>query len=68
MGPPPAAATFDTREEADAWLKNQPEPPVQAFIRIAGIDYLAVYHRNVNHRAIYPISIDSRHPVTEPGR
>jgi hypothetical protein len=51
---PPEVATFNTREEADAWLDKQPEPPAQAVIRVAGEDYLAVYHRNVNHRAIYP--------------
>jgi hypothetical protein len=35
---------------------TQTEPPEQTFIKIAGDDYLAVYHRNVHHRAIYPFS------------
>jgi hypothetical protein len=56
-GLPPAVASFQTREEAEAWLMTQTEPPEQALIQIAGEDYLAVYHRNVNHRAIYPFSM-----------
>ncbi|MCY1075227.1 head protein [Archangium lansingense] len=56
-GLPPAAASFNTREEAEEWFMNQSAPPEQTFIKIAGNDYLAVYHRNVNHRAIYPFSI-----------
>ncbi|HYO74662.1 MAG TPA: head protein, partial [Archangium sp.] len=56
-GLPPAAASFNTREEAEAWFMNQASPPEQTFIQIAGDDYLAVCHRNVHHRAIYPFSI-----------
>jgi hypothetical protein len=56
-GLPSAVASFQTREEAEAWFMGQTEPPVQAVIKIAGDDYLAVYHRNVNHRALYPFSI-----------
>lgn len=56
-GEPPAVATFNTREEAETWLAAWPEPPTHAFILIAGAHHLAVYHRNVNHRAIYPVSI-----------
>ncbi|MFY0525137.1 head protein [Archangium gephyra] len=56
-GLPPAAASFNTRAEAEDWLMNQAEPPEQTFIQIAGDDYLAVCHRNVNHRALYPFAM-----------
>lgn len=56
-GLPPAVASFLTREEAEAWFMSQTEPPEQALIQIAGDDYLAVYHRNVNHRALHPFSM-----------
>lgn len=56
-GLPPTAASFTTREEAENWFMNQSSPPEQTFIQIAGEDYLAVCHRNVNHRAIYPFSM-----------
>jgi hypothetical protein len=56
-GLPPAAASFNTREEAEAWFMNQTAPPKQTLIQIAGEDYLAVCHRNVNHRAMYPFSM-----------
>ncbi|HSP78360.1 MAG TPA: head protein [Myxococcaceae bacterium] len=55
-GLPPPVASFETRAEAEAWLESQPEPPRQAVIRIAGEDHLAVHHRSVNRRAIYPFS------------
>ena len=56
-GLPPATASFKTREEAEAWFMNQTEPPEQSLITISGDDYLAVCHRNVNHRALYPFSM-----------
>jgi hypothetical protein len=56
-GIPPAVASFNTREEAEAWLQGQAEPPRQAVLRIAGEDYLAVSHRDVNHRSLYPFSM-----------
>jgi hypothetical protein len=56
-GLPPAVASFKTREEAEAWLMGQTEPPQQSLITIASDSYLAVYHRNVNHRALYPFSM-----------
>ena len=54
---PPAEASFNTREEAEAWFENQREPSHQFFILIAGKYHLAVYYRDINHRAIYPTSI-----------
>ncbi|WNG49937.1 head protein [Archangium minus] len=56
-GLPPAVASFDTREAAEAWFTSQTEPPAQSLITISGESYLAVHHRNVNHRALYPFSI-----------
>ncbi len=56
-GLPPVAASFETREEAEAWFMSQTEPPEQSRITISGDDYLAVCHRTVNHRALYPFSM-----------
>lgn len=54
---PTAVASFETLQEADAWLRAQPAPPTRAWVRISGEIYLAVYHPNVNHRALYPLSM-----------
>jgi hypothetical protein len=55
-GLPPAVASFSTREEAVAWLEAQAEPAQQAVLLIGGQPHLAVYHRNVNRRALYSFS------------
>lgn len=55
--PPIAAASFASIEEAEAWMKEQPEPARWAWVSIAGEFYLAVYHPNINHRALYPLSM-----------
>jgi hypothetical protein len=55
--PPTATASFDTRQEAEAWLSAQSAPPRRAWVLISGELYLAVYHPNVNHRALYPLSM-----------
>jgi hypothetical protein len=59
-GLPAPVATFNTREEADAWLNSQAQPPRQVFITIAGEHYLAVYHYKINLRALYPISMAAK--------
>ncbi|WNG30144.1 head protein [Cystobacter fuscus] len=59
-GLPPAVVMFNTREEADAWFNSQAEPPAQTVIRIGGEHYLAVYYRNINHRAMFPFSLVER--------
>lgn len=59
-GLPPAVATFNTREEANVWFDRLAEPPVQTVIQIGGAHYLAVYYRNINHRALFPFSIVER--------
>jgi hypothetical protein len=56
-GLPPPAASFNTREEAQAWLEGQAKPPSQSVIQVAGEPYLAVYHHKINHGALYPFSI-----------
>ncbi|PTL79876.1 head protein [Vitiosangium sp. GDMCC 1.1324] len=59
-GLPPAAVVFNTRGEADAWFNGQAEPPAQTVIQIGGERYLAVYYRNINHRALFPFSLVKR--------
>jgi len=59
-GLPPPVASFATREQAEVWLKNEPAPPRQAVIMIAGEPHLAVYHSNIAHRSIYPFSIAAK--------
>jgi hypothetical protein len=49
-------ASFDTREEAVASLKTQPEPPQRAYLLISGKLHVALYHYNLNHYAIYPLA------------
>ncbi|WP_245814814.1 hypothetical protein [Cystobacter ferrugineus] len=58
--PPVASASFATREEAQAWLREQSHPPLRTWVLIAGEFHLAVYHPNVNHRALYPLSMAQR--------
>ncbi|QSQ22213.1 head protein [Pyxidicoccus parkwayensis] len=55
-GLPPPVATFDTLEQARAWVDSQPEPPQQVVITIAGEPHLVAYHYKVGLRAIYPLS------------
>ncbi|ATB31198.1 hypothetical protein [Melittangium boletus] len=59
-GPPSAVAAFNTREEADTWFNSQAAPPAQSVIQIGGEHHLAVYYRNIHHRAIFPFSIAKR--------
>jgi hypothetical protein len=55
--PPVAIVSFASLEEAEAWLKAQPEPARWAWVSVAGEPYLAVYYPNIDHRALYPLSI-----------
>jgi len=61
--PPVAAASFATLEEAAAWLKAQPEPARWTWVSIAGEFYLTVYHPNIHHRALYPLSMSKGYEV-----
>ncbi|WP_224360440.1 head protein [Hyalangium versicolor] len=56
-GLPAPHASFQTRDEAEAWLSLQPEPPRQVFITIAGEYHLVVYHHRIHLRAICPVSL-----------
>jgi hypothetical protein len=54
---PVATASFSNLEEAEAWLKAQPNPARQTWVTIASELYLAAYHPNIDHRALYPLSL-----------
>ncbi|HYO60122.1 hypothetical protein [Archangium sp.] len=51
--PPATMPSFETREEAEAWLKGQPEPLQRAYMMIAGRHHVALYHCNLNHYSIH---------------
>ena len=57
----PAAASFTTHEEAQAWLSAQPEPLRWAKVLVAGTPHVAVYYANLHQRVLYPLS-----PAQEP--
>ncbi|ADO68926.1 hypothetical protein [Stigmatella aurantiaca] len=50
--PPLVIATFNTREEADAWMENHPDPPQQAHVLIAGQYFLTASIPDIHHRAL----------------
>ncbi|RKG99231.1 head protein [Corallococcus praedator] len=54
-GPKPSGLSFDSRAEAEAWLHQQPTPPQQVVILIAGAPYLAAYHHRIDYRVLYPL-------------
>ncbi|AKJ07555.1 hypothetical protein ATI61_1074 [Archangium gephyra] len=56
-GLPPAVAAFNTKEDAESWLANTPLATRHAFITIGGKHHLAVCQENVNHRALYPLTL-----------
>lgn len=54
-GPTQVIAAFATREEADSWLKNHPQPPYTARVLVAD-EYHAVYHwRDRNLRRLMSV-------------
>jgi hypothetical protein len=55
--PPVATESFASLEEAEDWLTAQAKPARWAWVSIAGEPYLAVYHPNIGHRALYPLSM-----------
>jgi hypothetical protein len=57
--PPYAVASFETREEADAWLRQHPEPPHGAFVLIADAYFIVMFVREVNDRRLFP------HPILD---
>jgi hypothetical protein len=56
-GPPVSQASFATREEAEAWLKAQPQPAKRMWVSIGGEPYLAAYYPNISHRALFPLAM-----------
>ena len=57
--PPYAVASFKTREEADAWLRQHPEPPHGTFVLIADEYHIVMHVREMKHRQLFP------HPILE---
>lgn len=57
--PPYAVVAFKTREEADAWLRQHPEPPHGAFVLIGDEYHIVMCVREMNHRQLFP------HPILE---
>jgi hypothetical protein len=54
-GIPPGAPSFPTRTEAEDWLKSHPAAP-EAFVVIAGDDYLAVHHKRLKRHTLHPVA------------
>lgn len=50
--PPYVVASFDTREEAEAWLEKHPHPPVSANVLIANTHHDVVHDRDTNIRRL----------------
>ncbi|WP_375770268.1 head protein [Archangium gephyra] len=51
-GPEMVVASFATREEAGAWLKNHPRPPYLALVLIADQYHVVMYDRDDNFRKL----------------
>jgi hypothetical protein len=51
----PSGLSFATKQEAEAWMHQQPTPPQQVVVDVAGAAYLAAYHHRIDHRALYPL-------------
>ncbi|MCY1040388.1 head protein [Corallococcus sp. bb12-1] len=56
-------ASFSTREEAETWLQEQPEPPRQVAILIDGKPYLAAWHHRIQLRTLYPLTAPEAAPT-----
>jgi hypothetical protein len=54
---PVPVASFETLEAADAWWRAQSEPPGWAWLRVGGQIYMAAYFPNIQHRALFPLSL-----------
>lgn len=55
QGLKPSGLSFSTKLEAEAWMNQQPTPPQQVVIDIAGAPYLAAYHHRIDYRVLYPL-------------
>jgi hypothetical protein len=56
----PIVASFKTRDEAEAWLKNHPSPPDGTFVLIAGQHHHVVYSREENLRRLISVPFDPK--------
>jgi hypothetical protein len=54
-GVPPGAPSFPSRAEAEDWLKSHPASP-EAFVVIAGEEYVAVHHKRLKCHTLYPVA------------
>jgi hypothetical protein len=54
-GIPPTAPAFETRAEAEEWLKNHPASPFD-FVSIAGEHYLAVHHKRLDRHTLHHVA------------
>ena len=54
-GIPPTSPSFETRTEAEEWLKNHPASPF-GFVSIAGEHYLAVHHKRLNRHTLHHVA------------
>ncbi|CAM3338643.1 head protein [Corallococcus sp. ZKHCc1 1396] len=54
-GPKPSGLSFESKAKAEAWLHQQPTPPQQVVVMIAGAPFLAAYHHRIDYRVLYPL-------------
>ena len=54
-GIPPTAPGFETRAEAEEWLKSHPASPFE-FVSVAGEHYLAVHHKRLNRHTLHHVA------------
>lgn len=54
-GVPPALPSFNSREEAGAWLAHHPAAPF-AFLSIAGEHYFAVHHKHLQRHTLHHVA------------
>lgn len=62
---PVPVASFETLEEAYTWWRDQSEPARRAWVRVGDELYLAAYYPNIQHRALFPLSLANSHEVRQ---
>lgn len=55
-GIPATTPSFQSREEAKAWLANHPASPF-GFVTIAGEYHLAVHHKRLKRHTLHPVAL-----------
>lgn len=58
-GPSLVVAAFDTYEQADAWIQNNPNPPHLAYVLVGDTYYIVFDFRPTNRRGVFT------HPTLE---